>query len=303
VPRIPGGSSSGAAVAVAAGLVPVAMGTDTGGSVRIPAALNGLVGYKASRGRHAMQGVFPLSKSLDSLGPLCRSVQDAAWIDAAMRGLAPAAVQRHPAAGLEIVVPTNVVFDAAEPGVVAAFEAGLMRLEQAGVRISRIVMPAFDRVLEVMATFGPLVTAEAYALHRERLAGPEAVEMDQRVVARTRLGEKISLANYLAILEARERLIAETNALIGTRIVAFPTVAHVAPPIQPLLNDDKAFFAMNVRTLANTALGNFLDWCGVSIPCGRGDADMPVGFLLSAPAHRDDHLLAVAMGLEEIIRG
>jgi aspartyl-tRNA(Asn)/glutamyl-tRNA(Gln) amidotransferase subunit A len=303
VPRIPGGSSSGAGVAVAATLVPVAMGTDTGGSVRIPAALNGIVGYKATRGRHAMDGVFPLSRSLDSLGPLCRTVQDAAWIDAAMQGLAPSHIQRHPLAALDIVVPTNVVFDSAEPGVVAAFEAALARLEEKGARITRILMPAFEQILDVMAKYGPLVTAEAYVLHRERLAGAEAARMDQRVVARTRLGEKTTLSSYLGILEARDRLIRETDAVIGDRLVAFPTVAHVAPPIDPLLADDQAFFAMNVRTLANTAIGNFLDWCGVSIPCGTGEAGMPVGFLLSAPARHDDRLLSAAMAVEEIVRG
>ncbi len=303
VPRIPGGSSSGAGVAVAAGLVAVAMGTDTGGSVRIPAAFNGIVGYKASRGRHAMGGVFPLSKSLDSLGPLCRSVQDAAWIDAAMRGRPPAGVTRHPLDKLEIMVPTNVVFENAEPGVVTAFEAGLERLVKAGAHVTRIELPAFGEILDVMAKYGPLVTAEAYALHRDRLAGPQAADMDQRVVARTRLGEKISLPSYLAILEARARLIASTEALVGDRFVAFPTVAHVAPPIAPLLEDDDAFFALNVRTLGNTALGNFLDWCGVSIPCGTGDADMPVGFLLSGMPNCDDRLLAAAMAAEEVLRG
>jgi len=303
VPRIPGGSSSGAGVAVAADLVPVAMGTDTGGSVRIPAAFNGLVGYKATRGRHAMQGVFPLSRSLDSLGPLCRTVQDAAWIDAAMRGLPPGMVQRRALETLDIVVPTNIVFDTAEPGVVAAFEAALERLRTAGANITRIVLPAFGQILDVMAKYGPLVTAEAFVLHRDRLAGPEATGMDQRVVARTRLGENTSLASYLAILDARARLIADTEALIGDRLVAFPTVAHVAPPIEPLLADDQAFFAINGKTLANTALGNFLDWCGVSIPCGTGDAGMPVGFLLSASANRDDSLLAAAMAAEDTIRG
>jgi aspartyl-tRNA(Asn)/glutamyl-tRNA(Gln) amidotransferase subunit A len=302
VARIPGGSSSGAGVAVAAGLVPVAMGTDTGGSVRIPAAFNGIVGYKATRGRHAMAGVYPLARSLDSLGPLCRTVQDAAWIDAAMRGLAPNAIERRPVETLEIVIPTNRVLDA-EPGVLSAFEATVARLEASGAKISRIAFRAFDAIIGLMAQYGPLVTAEAFALHRERLAGPDAAEIDARVVARTRLGEKTSLADYLAILDARASLIAETTALIGDRFVAFPSVTHVAPPIAPLKADDDTFFAMNGKTLGNTAFGNFLDWCGVSIPCGTGDADMPVGFLLSAPANCDDALLVAAMAQEEIIRG
>lgn len=301
-PRVPGGSSSGAGVAVAAGLVPVAMGTDTGGSVRIPSALNGVVGYKATRGRHLMEGVYPLAKSLDSLGPLCRTVQDAIWIDAAMRGLAASQVARQPAAPLDIVVPINIVFDGAEPGVAAAFEAAIQRLEKAGCTVTRIAVPAFGEILRLMSTRGALVTAEAFGLHQERLAGPEAADMDQRVVVRARLGEKITLPDYLATLETRTRLIAETEALIGNRFIAMPSVAHVAPKITDLA-DDEAFFAANGKTLRNTMLGNFLDWCGVSIPCGTGDADMPAGFLLSANANRDDALLQAAMTYEEIIRG
>jgi len=145
-PRIPGGSSSGAGAAVAAGLVPVAMGTDTGGSVRIPAALNGITGYKATHGRHAMGGVFPLSGNLDSLGPLCRTVQDAVWVDAAMRGRTSSEITRRPIEGLEVVIPENVVFDGAEPGVVATFEATVERLSRKGVRFTRIRMPVFDEI-------------------------------------------------------------------------------------------------------------------------------------------------------------
>nr|WP_304656139.1 amidase [Neorhizobium galegae] len=302
-PRIPGGSSSGSGVAVAAGLVPVAMGTDTGGSIRIPAGFNGIVGYKATRGRYAMNGVYPLATSLDSLGPLCRTVQDAVWVDAAMRGLAVPQTARQPARPLDIVIPTNIVFDGAEPGVVAAFEAAIERLAKAGAKIARLAFPTFDELPKLMAKYGPMVTAEAFALHREKLSGPDAEEMDHRVVARTRLGEKTSLSDYIAIVENRARMIAETEALVGDRFVAMPSVAHVAPPIAPLERDDELFFATNGKTLRNTGFGNFLDWCGVSIPCGTGDADMPIGFLLSANANCDETLLQAAMAHEEIIRG
>lgn len=303
LPRIPGGSSSGAGVAVAAGLVPVAMGTDTGGSVRIPAAFNGIVGYKATRGRYAMEGVYPLAKSLDSLGPLCRTVRDVVWIDAAMRGLTAPDVVEHPLRGLELLVPDNIVFDGAEPEVIASFEAALERLQGAGANVSRAVIPAFDEIFDLMTRYGPLVTAEAFALHHERLAGPDADKMDHRVVMRTRLGSKTTLPDYLAILEARSRLIADTERFVGDRLIAFPTVAHVAPPIAPLEGDDELFFAANNKTLRNTALGNFLDWCGVSIPCGTGEAGMPVGLLLSATARRDEALLGIGLAAEAVIRG
>ncbi|SDA87882.1 amidase [Sinorhizobium sp. NFACC03] len=304
VERIPGGSSSGSGVAVAAGLVPVSIGTDTGGSIRIPAALNGIVGYKATRGRYSMQGVFPLAKSLDSLGPLCRTVQDAVWTDAAMRGLSASEVRRARLEGISIVVPMNVVFDDAEDGVVAAFEGALLRLERAGARIRRQAVPAFTRIFEIMAAHGPLVTAEAFALHRLRLQGADAASMDRRVVARARLGEKLALSDYIAILDARERLIAEVSALVGpSEVIAYPTVAHVAPPTAPLEADDALFVETNGRTLRNTSIGNFLDWCGVSLPCGTGQAGMPVGLLLSALPHHDTHLLSVALAAEDVVRG
>lgn len=304
VARIPGGSSSGSAVAVAAGLVPVAIGTDTGGSVRIPSAFNGLVGYKASHGRYSMAGVFPLATSLDSLGPLCRSVQDAIWIDAAMRGRFVPEVERAHSAGLSIVVPENVVMDNAENGVVAAFEMALARLSAAGVKIRRAAFPAFEKLFDVMARNGPLATAEAFELHHRRLAGPEAEAMDRRVVERTRLGEKITLVGYIETLEVREQLIKEVSASLGSNeFIAYPTVAHVAPALAPLEADDELFVKVNGRTLRNTAIGNFLDWCGVSLPCGTGEAGMPVGFLLSAPKNRDERLLGAALALEEIVAG
>lgn len=304
VARIPGGSSSGSAVAVAAGLVPVSIGTDTGGSVRIPSAFNGLVGYKASRGRYSMAGVFPLATSLDSLGPLCRSAQDAVWVDAAMRGRAAPDVTRASLDSLSIVVPTNIVMDDVEDGVAEAFQAGLARLTAAGVKVRHAAFPAFDRLFQVMAEHGPLVTAEAFAVHHRRLAGPEAELMDRRVVTRTRLGEKITLVGYIEILKARERLIEDIVGMIGpNELVAYPTVAHVAPALAPLEADDELFVSVNFKTLRNTLIGNFLDWCGVSLPCGTGEASMPAGLLLSAPYGRDDYLLATAMALEDIVAG
>lgn len=301
--RIPGGSSSGSGVAVAAGLVPVSIGTDTGGSVRIPAAFNGIVGYKATRGRYAMEGVFPLAKSLDSLGPLCRTVQDAILIDAAMRGL-PAAgpVPHQNVADLSFVIPETVFFDGAEPEVVAAFEAGVTQLSRAGARIRREAFPEFSAIFELMAKHGALVTAEAFVLHRARIKGAAAAEMDPRVVKRTLLGEKITIADYLETLEAREKLTAAFEARLGPQdLLLSPTLPHVAPEIQPLLDDEDLFFQTNGKTLRNTLVGNFLDWCGVSLPCGTGAGGLPVGLLVSAPRCGDDRLLAAAMAVEGVL--
>lgn len=303
VDRLPGGSSSGSGVAVAADLVPVSIGTDTGGSIRIPAAFNGIIGYKATRGRYSMRGVFPLAKSLDSLGPLCRTVQDAVWVDAAMRGLPAPEIRRGNLEGLSIVVPTTVVFDGAEDGVVSAFEAALGRLQRAGAHVRRQPFPVFERIFETMARHGPLVTAEAYALHRDRLEGAQSAMIDRRVVARARLGQKIGLADYIATLDVREALIAQIAASVGpNELIAYPTVAHVAPLTAPLLDDDTSFVETNARTLRNTLIGNFLDWCGVSLPCGTGEGGMPVGLLLSAQPHHDAHLLSMALSAEAVVR-
>lgn len=301
--RIPGGSSSGSGVAVAAGLVPVSIGTDTGGSVRIPAAFNGVVGYKATRWRYAMDGVFPLAKSLDSLGPLCRTVQDAVWIDAAMRGL-PAAdmLPRFDPADLSFVIPETVVFDGAEPAVVSVFEAAVERLARAGARIRRAAFPEFSAIFDLMAKHGALVTAEAFVLHRARITGPEAADMDPRVVKRTLLGEKITLADYVETLDARERLTAAFEARLGpAELVLSPTLPHVAPALQPLVDNEDLFFQTNGKTLRNTLIGNFLDWCGVSLPCGVDADGLPVGLLVSAPKGNDDRLLAMAAAVEGLL--
>jgi len=298
-PRIPGGSSSGSGVAVARGLVPVSIGTDTGGSVRLPAAFNGIVGYKSTYGHYPMGGVFPLSSSLDSLGVLSRTVADAVIVDAAMRGRIASEVTRIAPKDVTLVVPTNVVFDKAEPEVVQQFERALDRLAAAGVKIERQRIAGFDAVMELP----PLVTAEAYALHAKRLGGPEAALMDQRVAARMRNGAKMTASDVIAIRDARARLIPELRSDLGPRrMLAYPTVAHVAPAMKPLEADDELYVRINSLTLRNTMLGNALELCGVSLPCGTGAEDMPVGFLLSAAGGMDAELLGLALEIEEVVR-
>ncbi|MXQ10792.1 amidase [Microvirga makkahensis] len=301
--RVPGGSSSGSGVAVARGLVPVSIGTDTSGSVRIPAAFNGVVGFKTSGGRWPMHGAYPLSHTLDTLGILCLAVLDAILVDAAARRLAAPDLRRGRIRDLRLIAPTNVVLDDCEPAVTANFEAALGRLENAGARIERRIIPALDEVLALNARYGPIVNAEAYALHKERVDGEAAAQMDRRVASRIRLAAATSLTAYIAIMEARRRLVAETAAMLeGGWLVAYPTVAHVAPSIDALEADDDLFVRINMKTLRNTLLGNFLDWCGVSIPNGFDAEGMPTGFLLSGGPGRDDHLLAMALAAESIIR-
>lgn len=303
-PRIPGGSSSGSAVAVARGLVPVAMGSDTSGSVRIPAAFNGLVGYKASGGRYPMAGVYPLAPSLDTLGPLCRTVEDAILVDAAMRGESASTSSPAAPGPLRVLVPDTVVFEDAEPAVVANFEAALDRLADAGVAVERRPLPVLDDVRDLFARHGTLVAAEAYEVLASLVDGPRATEIDRRVVARARLGARIGAEDRAALVAGRDRLIATAGALLpeGT-LIAFPTVACVAPKLDPLEADDETFFAVNGLVLRNTMLASFLDWCGVTIPSGTDADGMPTGFLVSAPGGHDTALLTFARAVESTIRG
>lgn len=300
-PRAPGGSSSGSAVAVARGLVPVAIGTDTGGSVRLPAALNGVVGYKSTTGRYSMDGLFPLSPTLDSLGVFARTVRETALVDAAMRGAAPEAPPPRAPEGVRILVPTNVVLADCEPSVLGNFEAAVERLASDGAMIERAPLPAFDDILKLSAARGTILAAEAYEVHRELLAKGEGARMDRRVASRLAAGAKIALPDYLAVTFARRKIVADTNARLAGCFIAFPTTPMVAPAIAPLEKDDALFFAANARLLRNTSLGNFLDWCGVSLPSGTDGNGMPTALLLSAPARNDDALLSLAMGCETIV--
>ena len=302
VARSPGGSSSGSAVAVAAGLAPVAIGTDTGGSIRIPASFNGVTGFKSSTGRYPMEGVFPLSRTLNSLGPLAHTVEDCALTDAALRGALLPETRRQPVADLRVLVPETLVLNGCEPAVLFNFEAAIERLAKAGARIERRAMPALAAIPELIAKHGHILGAEALHLHQERLRGPDAARVDRRVVKRILMAEKMTAVDLVEVLQRRARLIAETNAVIGDVIVAFPTTPHVAMPIAPLEASDEVFFRNNAQTLRNTMLGNFLDWCGVAIPSGVDADGMPTSILLSATHGRDSAVLSAALAAEPIIR-
>jgi aspartyl-tRNA(Asn)/glutamyl-tRNA(Gln) amidotransferase subunit A len=301
VPRSPGGSSAGSAVAVAAGLVPLGIGTDTSGSVRVPASFTGITGYKASTGRYPMEGVFPLSRTLDSLGPLAHTVEDCVLTDAALRGVLLPEARRRSVADLRVLVPETLVLDGCEPAVLANFEAAIDRLAKAGARVERRAMPAFAAIAELIAKHGHILGAEVLHLHQERLHGPDSARMDRRVVKRALMAEKMTAVDLVEVLQRRARLIAETNAFLGDVIVAFPTTPHVAMPTAPLEADDEVFFRSNAQTLRNTMLGNFLDWCGVAIPSGADADGMPTSILLSATHGGDTAVLSAALAAEPII--
>ena len=302
-PRSPGGSSSGSAVVVSAGIVPISMGSDTGGSIRIPASFNGVVGYKTSSGRHPMQGVYPLAPSLDTIGPLARTVEDCVLFDALMGGLATLDLPPADVSTLSFLIPREVMLNDAAPDVVKNFDAAIGRLEAAGARVKRISLLQLQEILDLMAKHGFLAGAEALAIHHDRVNGPEAGQMDQRVVRRVLQASKMMAPDLVILQQARKRLMAETAEIIGESIVLCPTTPTTAMETAPLEADQDVFFQHNSLTLRNTSLGNFLDWAGVSIPNGLDKEGMPTGFLLSTPYGRDRAVLAAALATEEIIRG
>ncbi len=301
VARSPGGSSSGSAVAVAAGLVPIAIGTDTGGSIRVPAAFNGITGYKTSTGHYPMTGVFPLSRTLDTLGPFAHTVEDCVLTDMVLRGALTPSARRGSVEGLQILIPEALVFDGCEAAVVKNFEASIARLAKAGAKITRVPMSQLAAIPEVIGKHGHLLGAEALQVHHTRTRGPDAARMDRRVVRRIAQAEQMTALDLVEVQVARARFIAETNALIGDAIIAFPTTPHVTMPNAPLEADDELFFRVNAKTLRNTMVGNFLDWCGVAMPNGTGVDGMPTSFLFSAPHGRDRAMLSAALSAESYV--
>lgn len=301
--RSPGGSSSASGVVVANDIVPIAFGTDTGGSIRIPAAFNGVVGYKTSTGHYPMAGVFPLSRTLDTLGPLAHNVEDCVLADTVLRGLQAPEVQAAPVTALDFVIPDSVMLDTLSPAVAANFASAVTRLEQAGARVRRIALPELAETLDLITHRAVLVAVEALDVHRDRLHGPDAARMDARVVRRIMNAASTSAVDLAILLRERKRLIAAVAAQIGNALLICPTTPTVAMQIAPLEADQEVFFRHNGLTLRNTSLGNFLDWCGLSIPNGFDADAMPTGFLISAQHGRDKAVLSAGLAIEQIVRG
>lgn len=302
-PRIPGGSSSGTGVAVAANLAPCGIGTDTGGSVRVPAAMNGIVGYKTSEGRIDKDGVYPLSTTLDTVGPLARSVEDCVLIDMILRGATTSYVVRHDMRDAVIFVPETVALDDLDDGVAENFEASLKRLEAAGAKIERGAFQPFADVMQLTADNGTLASVEAYYMHKDLVDGTNVSIVDPRVVARINGGKTMTAHSYHTILTERERMIEDCWSLVGERLIAMPTVAMTAPEIAPLDADVELFGQTNLKALRNTNLGNMLDLCGLAIPNGTDSDGMPTSFLLSSLGGDDERLLGFGLAAEEVIRG
>jgi aspartyl-tRNA(Asn)/glutamyl-tRNA(Gln) amidotransferase subunit A len=299
VGHVPGGSSSGAAVSVADQMAHGALGTDTGGSCRIPAAYNGIVGFKPTQRRVPLDGGVPLSFTLDSFGPLARSVGCCAVLDAVLADEPVIPLQPRPIKGMRLAVPTTLVLDQLDDEVARAFDRALELLSRQGAVIERIAVPEFLDV-GVMNANGGFAAAESYAWHRYLIASKGDV-YDHRVLARIMRGESLSAADYVDLLNARKSLIARSAARMAPYdALILPTTANTPPRIADLA-DDKAFAQANLSSLRNCTLINMIDGCAISLPCHR-EGEVPVGLMLAAAGGADRRIFEIAAGMEAAIR-
>jgi len=293
--RVPGGSSAGAPVTVADRMCEIAIGTDTGGSVRIPAALCGLVGFKPSKQRVPTDGAFPLSTTLDSVGPIARTVAECAVADAVMAGEDILPLESIALAGLRFGIAEGLPLDRLDDTVSAAFNAAVARLDGTGVRISRETLTLLDDMVAVNAK-GGIAPYEACAIHRDRMAR-RAGDVDPNVRVRIERGCAISQADYETMVRERRRLVRAMDArLASLDALIMPTTAIVAPTIAEVA-DEKVFAARNSAVLRNPSIGNFFDLCGISLPL---PARLPVGLMLVARNGHDHRLLRIAAATSQL---
>ena len=296
--RIPGGSSSGAAVSVATGAALVGLGSDTGGSIRIPAALCGIVGFKSTARLVPATGAVPLSTSLDTVCALTRSVRDAVAVHEVLSART-VKLAGKPLSACRIAVVRTQMQDALCSTVAAAFEQSLRVLRQAGAHIEEIALEEVNDLASINAT-GGLSAAESYAWHRKLIAEHQA-EYDPRVALRILRGASMSAADYIDLLAAREAWIGRMEArLRNFDAVISPTVPIVAPPIASVLNNDDEFFRINALLLRNTSVVNMLDGCAISLPC-HAPGQLPVGLMLWHAALHDDAILDLALQVESAL--
>jgi aspartyl-tRNA(Asn)/glutamyl-tRNA(Gln) amidotransferase subunit A len=298
VGRIPGGSTSGGAVAVADGMAAASIGTDTGGSCRIPAAFNGIVGFKPTASRVPRSGAIPLSTTLDSVGPLANSVACCATLDAIMRGVEPRALSDVALTQVKLVLPTTLVLDGIEPNVARIFERAIARLNHSGVSVARKPVAGLQEIPQINSR-GGLAAAEGYAWHR-CLLEQHADRYDPRVATRLMKGRDLSADDIRQVVADRARLITavdeqtrDIDALVA------PTVPIVAPPLAAVAQDAE-YLRLNALVLRNPSLVNFLDRCSISIPIHE-TGEPPVGLMLIGHHDQDGRLLTVAHALERAL--
>jgi len=294
--RIPGGSTSGGAIAVADGMCEITIGSDTGGSTRIPAALCGIVGFKPSKWRIPTDGAFPLSSSLDSIGPMARTVAACAKADAVMAGEEPHPLDPPALAGLRIGVAQGAALDSLDDTVGPRFSAALALLGKAGARLSDETI-ALTADMDKINAKGGLVPPEAYAVHRDRFERSRA-EIDPILALRLERAKSVSAADYQDMLRERARLVKAMDArLSDLDVLAMPTVPIVAPLLAEVATPE-GFARKNAMVLRNTSFGNFFDLTAISLPMpGSG---LPCGLMLMARNGHDHRLLRIAAAVERL---
>ena len=307
----PGGSSSGSGVAVAAGLAPMALGSDTGGSVRIPAALCGTVGLKTTVGQVGRTGVFPLSWSLDSIGPLTRSVADAALVYQAIQGLDPRDPSTREARphdvltglrdgvrGLRLAFADTVFWDQADPEVVQAVRACEQVFADLGAQVGHCAFPEAAEAQELNPR-GLMVAAEAYTIHQERIEKHFA-QYDPIVGQRMIQGKQVTAAEYLTLTQAWTRLRARAHqALRDVDALLVPTTMIPALPVQQIDASPEVYATHNLQYLRNTVIGNILQLCGLSVPCGFTSQGLPIGLMIYGKPYQEDLILRIGAAFEQ----
>ena len=302
VTRIPGGSSSGAGVAVARGMCEIAIGSDTGGSIRIPSALNGVTGFKPTQARVTREGAFPLSFSLDTVGPLALSVQDCAMTDAVLAQQPWAPLRPRQVAGLRVGVPRGLLFSQAEAAVLDAFEQSMAQLQAAQVLVRDAALDDWLSAPFRLQEQGTLIAAEAAHIHAPLLAAGQADALDPLVLSRIRRGETIGAAHYVGVQQARAQLQPQLDAAMADYdVLALPTVPVLAPTIDSL-QDDALFHATNMLVLRNPSVFNFYDLPAMSLPLPRPAGALPVGLMLVGQRGQDRALLDIAAALEQQLK-
>ena len=298
--RIPGGSSSGTAVAVADGMAVAGLGTDTGGSCRIPAAFCGVVGYKPTASRVPMDGVVPLAPSFDSVGPLARSVDCCAIVDAVFAAEPVPVDDRRPADRLRLAVIQDYVLDDLDETVASIFGRALTRVSAAGVDVVEVAFPELLELPEINGG-GGLAPTEAYQWHR-RLLSTDGDRYDQRVRRRIEAGAAMSAVDYLDVVAARRQMIERARATLADfDAFVLPSVVVVPPTIASFDSDDPDYYSKtNLLCLRNTAVGNFLDACAISLPASD-PGEPPVGFMLMAGPGADHQLFSLARTIESLL--
>jgi aspartyl-tRNA(Asn)/glutamyl-tRNA(Gln) amidotransferase subunit A len=297
--RVPGGSSSGAAVSVGDRMAVAALGTDTGGSVRIPSAVCGLVGFKPTARRVPIDGVVPLSTSLDSIGPLANSVECCAIVDAVFAGEPIAVPEAAPLAGLRFAIPRQFVMDELDAAVATAFDRACKALSAKGVKIETIDLPQLLELPTINAK-GGFAASEAYAWHQKLIARRGNL-YDPMVHPRIMRGKEMTAADYIDLLAARADLQKRVSAVTANYdAVIMPTCAIVAPTKEEISTPD-GFTKKNMLLLRNTTVGNFLDRCAISLPC-HAAGELPVGFTLMGEAMVDKRVLAMARSVAPALR-